>query len=377
MLFAFEPPKKSFSLAKTSLVKQALQQLDYRLAKMAFGSSIRLDFYQALLLLLDNQVRLNEALKELYRVYSHEGRKASAPVAIVINDCLTGMKEGIAFSERLSAWVPIEEGMLLQSGEAAGRLAAAFGETEKLIEAKKQIVSAVAGAVTYPIALIAMSGFLLNMVATELVPQLAQLVDPKSWTGSAAILNVLASFTTDYGLLTVGIVITLAVVIGFSLPRFNGPGRIWLDKLPPWSLYRMIQGATFLLNVSALIQSGMQLNMALAKLAVSTSPWLKVRINSTLKQLAAGKNFGEALCATGYHFPDAKANRFLSVIAEYSGLDIALAKFGRSWLTETVQGIQKISKLILIGGIMLVGSIMLLVIAGANGLQDSLQTLGE
>lgn len=376
-MFAFETPQKPQRFVETSSLKRLLQSLDRTLAKSAFGSGARLDFYRALLLLLDNQVRLNEALKELYRIYSQEGKKRSAPVAIVIDSCLAGMNNGISFTERLSEWVPPEEGMLLQSGEASGQLAAAFNEAEKIMEAKKQIVSAVAGAISYPIALIAMTGFLLNMIATELVPQLAQVVDPSTWTGSAAILNALANFTTHYGLFTVAGLITLGLFITVSLPRLNGPLRIWLDRIPPWSIYRMVQGSTFLLNVSAMITSGMRLNVALTKLAAPANPWLKLRINGTLKELAAGKNFGEALCATGYNFPDQKANRFLSVIAEYSGLDLALAKFGRSWLAETVQWIQRIAKLILVIGILAVGCTMLVVISGAGGLQDSIQAVSE
>ncbi len=376
-MFAFETPQKSPRFVEASAITRLLQSINNTLAKSAFGSGARLDFYRALLLLLDNQVRLNQALKELYRIYSQEGKKRSAPVAIVIDSCLAGMNNGISFTERLSDWIPPEEGMLLQSGEASGQLAAAFNEAEKIMEAKKQIVSAVAGAITYPIVLIAMTGFLLNMIATELVPQLAQVVDPSTWTGSAAILNIMANFTTHYGLLTVGGLITLGFLITISLPRLNGPLRIWLDRVPPWSIYRMVQGSTFLLNVSAMITSGMLLNVALTKLAAPANPWLKLRINSTLKELAAGKNFGEALCATGYHFPDQKANRFLSVIAEYSGLDRALAKFGRSWLVETVKGIQQIAKLILVTGILAVGGTMLIVIAGAGGLQDSIQAVSE
>ncbi|WP_253306630.1 type II secretion system F family protein [unidentified bacterial endosymbiont] len=354
------------------------QQFNFRLnaylAKYSFGSGVRLDFYRSLMLLISNQVRLNEALNELHRVYSNDGQQPYQPVAMVIQDCIDSMNEGLPFTEALSRWVPMEEGMLLQAGEASGKLDEAFADAERIMIAQKQIIGAIAGAVAYPLVLFLLTGFLLNMIATELVPKLAQVVDPAKWTGPAAMLYHLANYVQHYGPLTVIVLLVIVVASLSSLSWFGTPLRIWLDRIPPWSIYRMVHGATFLLNISALIKSGMRLNMALNKLLEHANPWLRTRLEAVAEELAAGKNFGEALSDTGYHFPDKKANRFLAVIAAYSGLDVAMAKFGNSWLEDTVAYIQRIAKLILVFGVLAVGVTMLLVIAGAGGLQDAVQS---
>jgi len=350
-----------------------LEPLNRRLAKISFGSSVRLDFYRSLILLLNNHVRLNEALRELYTVYSQGGAKRSAPVAIVINDCLQQMNDGESFSEAIAWWLPPEEAMLLQAGELAGRLEDAFNEAEKIMMARKKIAAAIFGAIAYPVVLFSMMGFLLHMVATDLVPKLAKVVDPGKWTGAAGILRDIASFVTNYGLTTLLIVIALVFTIVLTLPRLRGPLRVVLDNLPPWSIYRLVYGATFLLNVGALIKSGMRLSSALDKLNEGTNPWLRERIDAALEGLSEGKNFGEALTDSGYNFPDKKANRFLAVISTYSGLDTAIVTFGNRWLEETVSRIQTASKLILMSGVASVGITMLLVIAGAGGIQDAIQ----
>jgi type II secretory pathway component PulF len=354
-------------------IEKAFEPLNRWLAKISFGGSARLDFYRSLILLLDNQVRLNEALAELYNVYSHGGKKKSAAVAVVIDECLQRMNDGESFSEAISWWLPIEEAMLLQAGELAGRLGDAFNEAEKIMVARKKIIGAIVGAVAYPLVLFSMMGFLLHMVANDLVPKLAKVVDPSKWQGAAGLLRDIGNFVTHYGVITVVICAISILAIIISLPTLRGPLRVLLDNLPPWSIYRLVYGATFLLNVGALIKSGMRLNSALVKLNEGTNPWLKERITAALEGLSEGKNFGEALIESGYNFPDKKANRFLAVISTYSGIDKAIITFGNRWLEETVNKIQNISKLMLMFGVASVGVTMLLVIAGAGGIQDAIQ----
>jgi type II secretory pathway component PulF len=348
--------------------------LNTKLAKFSFGAGIRIDFYRSLLMLIDNNVRLNVALKELYTVYSEGGKKKNHPVAIIIQSCLNGMNNGHSFTESIKEWVPQDEAMLLQAGELAGSLSNAFREVEFVMTAKKKIFGAVMGAVSYPVVLFGMLGFLLHMISTDLVPKLAKVVSPEKWNGTAGVLRDIAWFVNNYGLTSIiGVVVTVVLCL-VSLPYLRGPFRVYLDKVAPWSIYRMIQGASFLLNVSALIKSGMRLNQVLEMLAEQAKPWLRQRIEATSEGLSEGRNFGESLSQTGYHFPDIKANRFISVIANYSGLDVALSKFGSRWLDETVNTVQKFSKLMLVMGVMSVGIVMLLVIAGAGSLQDIIQS---
>ncbi|KML17794.1 hypothetical protein VL10_24015 [Leclercia adecarboxylata] len=350
-----------------------LAPLTRYLTRFSFTATIRLDFYRSLLLLMENHVRLNEALTELHAVYSNYGKRINAPVAVVIDECLKKMNEGVAFSEALSWWLPVEEGMLLQAGEMAGKLGDAFNEAEKIMTARKRISGAITGALAYPVLLFIMTGFLLHMIATDLVPKLARVVDPSQWHGSAAWLRDIASVVTDYGLTVVMTILLLGVFTVISLPLLKGKTRVLLDMLPPWSIYRLVHGTTFLLNVGSLIKSGMQLSTALDKLRVGASPWLAERIDAATDGLAEGKNFGEALISSGYHFPDRKANRFLAVISAYSGTDDAIIKFSHRWLEETVTQIQNGAKMMLISGVACVGIIMMLVIVGAGGIQDAIQ----
>lgn len=351
-----------------------LQKIERFFSKLFFSGALRTDFYRSLLILLRNQVRLNEALKTLYDIYSENGKKKQQPLPVVIRDCIDGVNNGLPFSAALAHWVPSAEGMLLQSGEKSGRLAEAFEESGKIMRAKKRIVGAIFGALAYPLVLSAMLIFLLRMVANDLVPKLVMVIDPAKWQGAGAVLRDIAEFVQNRGLTVLAGLGVLILLIVSSFSLCGGRLRVLLDKLPPWSVYRMIHGSTFLINLASLLKSGMRLHAAMEQLATVSSHWLQERIQASIVELTLGKNLGEALHDSGYGFPDQRANRFLAVIAEYSGLEVALADFAHSWMEETIERIEKISKLVLISGVALIGGTMLLIVAGVGGIQDAIQS---
>jgi type II secretory pathway component PulF len=347
--------------------------------RLQFGTGARIEFYEAMTLLMENGVLLNDALKEMYKVASDEGRKPKNPRAIILYDCMMGVAEGRTLSTVLSAWVGPEECSLIAAGEKSGRLVddedgpGAFSQAIKVITAKRQIMAAILMATVYPTVLGALSVVLLNMVSTQLVPKLAKTTNPENWEGAAALLYAIAQFVTGYGKLALaGLLVLLAGIFG-SLPYLRGDLRYYLDKVPPWSVYRMLHGSTFLLNVAVLLQAGIKLQDALALLSDTAKPWLKERIEAAKYGIGIGGNLGVALHKAGYDFPDRKAVQYLMILSNREGADKAIARFGDRWLGESIRKIQSTAKVALAMGVLLIGGLMLIVIAGAGGIQDAIQ----
>nr|WP_249342319.1 hypothetical protein [Pseudomonas sp. PCH44] len=65
-------------------------------------------------------------------------------------------------------------------------------------------------------------GALLYVIATWMVPSMAQRQDPELWTGIPSLLYVISKVVTNYGLLIVAVVLTLVVVSFVTLPYFCG-----------------------------------------------------------------------------------------------------------------------------------------------------------
>lgn len=349
------------------------ERFEQVVVKLQFGASARIEFYEALSILLEgNQVLLIDALRELYSIASDQNRKPRNPRAIVIHDCMQRLSEGQSLSDALSTWVPYQETSLIAAGEQSGKLRRAFEDAIRVITAKQQIQAAVLSATVYPILLFGMAGLLLVIVSTKLVPKLEKLTNPATWQGAAAALYELSQFVLHYGIVSTVILAAAIVLVLLSLPRMRGPVRIWLDKIPPWSIYRTLHGSTFLLNVAVMLQSGIRLQDALGLLGEHANPWLKERIDAALYGTGTGGNLGVALDEAGHEFPDKRAIQFLRVLASRDGFEEAIARFGNRWLDQSIKRIQATAKLSFGIGIGLVGALLILILAGTSGIQDAI-----
>ncbi|MDY1055469.1 type II secretion system F family protein, partial [Pseudomonas aeruginosa] len=124
--------------------------------------------------------------------------------------------------------------------------------------------------------------------------------DPVTWTGPLATLNAIASFVTGPGIYVLVAVITLTVVVIVTLPTYRWKGRVWLDRtLPPWSIYRMLQGTTFLLNMAVMLNAGIRPYDSLASMIKISPPWLKQRLEAARYGVGLGQNLGVALRSAG------------------------------------------------------------------------------
>lgn len=348
-------------------------QINEAVIRMQFGASARIEFYEALSLLLENGVKLNDALNKLYDVASDDGKNTKNPKAIIYAHCIDGINEGKRLSVVLQKWVNYQEVSLIEAGEKSGDIKRTLDYAVRVIEKKQQIGGAVAMATFYPTILFGLACVLLNMVATKLVPKLARTTNPELWEGSARVLYLMSEFVTNYGKISL---IAIAVLVGsilISLPYLRGPVRIYLDRVFPWSLYRMLHGSTFLLNIAVMVESGIKMRDALYTLASGAGPWLRERIEAALYGTGIGDNLGVSLANAGYNFPDKKAVRYLMVLANQDGFEQSIARFGERWMDESVKGVQKIAKLALGIGLLTIAVLMLLVIAGASGITDAIQ----
>lgn len=332
----------------------------------------RIEFYESLILLLDNRVLLNDALIEMFNIYSDSGKRPKRIRAMVAQECLLGISDGKSLSMVLAKWVSYDEFSLIEAGEQAGDLQSAFRKSMRVVDAKRQIGQAVATATIYPSILGAQGAYLLQKISTDLVPKLGRSTNPETWNAPAQLLKLIADFVTGFGGPTLVILLGLLFGSFLSLPYLRGNVRYYLDKIPPWSIYRMLYGSTFLLNVGVLLGSGVKLNEALERMSKRANPWLKERINAALYGVNIGSNLGQALYKAGYDFPDKRAVQYLRIISGRDGAEENVERFGDRWMDESVKQLKSLAAVLLGSAILLNGVLMLLVIVGANGISDAM-----
>lgn len=355
--------------------QQKLQRFFYAGLGGVLGAGGRIELYETLELLLTNQVRLAHALREIYKIESKDGKKKNEVRAVVLYECIQSLESGRSLGDALGRWVPDQEAQLIRAGERSGNLVGAFKDATRIIEAKQKIVGAVAGGAIYPLLLMGMVCLLLYQIATKMVPQFAMIVTPEKWTGAAAILDVIASLVINYGVYALGFITILFIWIGWSLPNMSRSRvRNFLDRIPPWSIYRMLHGSTFLLNIAVMLRAGIRVQEILIMMGKNGSPWLKSRINGALSGINQGANLGWALHRSGYNFPDPRAVQFLRILADQDGFDSKLSNFGERWLDKSVANIQSASKIFLILGVLCAGGLIILILAGVMSIQSIAQS---
>lgn len=330
-----------------------------------FGSKERLQFYESMSTLLENGVLLNDAVRELYGIYSDGGKQKHHPIALACREASMGVSNGKVLAEAMSNWLPSQERALIDAGQESGDLISALNDCVRLVEARGKILASVVSATVYPLLLWALMAYLLGIISYRMVPNMVRMSDPRYWTGTAAVLYEISNFVTGPGIYVLIALVLLVIVIFWSMPHYTGPGRVAFDRMPPWSIYRTLHGTTFLLNVAVMLRAGIKPYDSLPMLSRTASRWLKQRIEATRYGVGLGQNFGQALKNAGHEFPDKQAIQFLCVLASRKGFAEASMRFSSRWLDNSLKQVAMAASLIRNISILLIGAMMILVLLGS------------
>lgn len=336
------------------------------------NSGIRIRIWRKLAHLLSDGISLIESLRLIRKSMASQSAGYAA-----LSAWIKGIENGRDLGVCVKDWVHSEEYMLIVSGESSGTLPASMMSIVKGMRAKAQIRSAIWGGLAYPIFLVILAFAFLWLLGFKLVPAFTSAVrmDEVQWFGFASVVITLADFVQNW-LPAIGIGLAIVAVLFFvSLPIWNSGIRTVLDRYAPYAIYRILQGATWLIGMSALIQSGVRIEKALELTAGSATPWAKVRIVGALRGLRSGRSFGEALQETGYEFPSRDVVADIVVYSGHAGMDEALRKIGDEWLEESVLQIQQMMRVLFSVSLVFVGLTVLLTVLGVMDLQQQLSAL--
>lgn len=271
-----------------------MRKLDHWLAVTQFKASVsmRLKLYRKIRAFLRNGVSLHDTFKRLHMMYSH---KKSDPRAAALDDWMTQAMRGVSWGVAIRKWAPASEAMLIDSGERSGQIVDTLTRVIEMTEAMRALRKTLVSNLAYPVVVFVVLVFMIIIFGFRIVPQMADIIPPEQWPGVSKTLYVASTFLNTYI-----VHITLAVVgigygILYSLPRWNGRWRLQFDRIPPWSVYRAIQSAAFLVSLSSLMRAGSPLQESIEKLRRGNTPYVSVRLAKMIALLKSGVPNGRAL----------------------------------------------------------------------------------
>jgi type II secretory pathway component PulF len=331
----------------------------------------RLKVYRKLAALLRNRFSLMNALDMVYNGISEEGRKPSDPMAIAISMWGRSLQEGHPFSDCLKGWAPTRERLMLSVGDVAD-LESALLNLIKVSEGSTRMIRPIVNAIAYPAFLMMMSVLILYAIGVYMVPPMLSAAPNTVWTGTAKSLIDLSEWIQEHWKLAFSILPVIGILIYSTIGIWTGDLRVKFDRIPPWSLYKIFTGITWLLALSALVKGGVPVSIALTSLRRDSSKYLKERIDGALSFIKNGDNLGQALDKANHEFPDKQIIADLKIYSELDNFEEALDKLANEWLEESVYVIEQKAEIMNAVALLTVSGIIAWAVFGTFDMQDQI-----
>lgn len=342
-------------------------------AKWSFGfsTSVRRRLWLKLATLLRNGAKITEALATI-RARRERSHGKNDPTVLAIDIWVRRLNNGDRFSDAIGDWVPVAERMLLAAGERSGKLDANLVACAESMESQAVIRKAVIGGLAYPILLVIASFCVLFFFGFSLIPGFSKAVSADKWTGMAAVTVTLSAWIQAWLWLPALLVTSWAASLFWVLPNWTGPARNRFESYPPFNIYRIVNGSSWIISMASLVNAGVRIEEAIVTTSKYSSKWMRSRSEAILRGLRSGTSLGEAMYRAGNGFPDPEIIDDLLVYSQVSGMDEALKKIANEWVTESVENIKVAMTVVFNVGIVVTGFIIGALVSGLLAMNSQL-----
>jgi type II secretory pathway component PulF len=343
--------------------------------KLAFGPSMRRRTYSKIQQFVRNGKPLSDSIQVLIEQQSE--RKNRQSLVALLQRWHHGILNGQAFSDVIHDDVPSADRTLLHAGEKSGHIDSAIGNILFLHEATKRMKGLIKGGVSYPLVFFSLALALMAFVTFTMVPTYAELSPPETWTGAAKSLHTGAQLTIHVMPFVVAIVIGLLALSIWSLPIWTGDNRKFMEKVPPYSIYKVYHGTSFLVALAALIGEGVKGDEALKIIMQNGSPWFNERIEAALFRMENGEKIANALFNTGFEFPDREIVDDIRAFQDSENFDQLLQDLAKEALETALQKIAGQMLILKNMGMVAFGGVLLWFIFGMFGMNQMISNLAN
>lgn len=308
-----------------------------------FSADDRREIYDSFGQYLLDGVSAEDTFIRLIDSYTRRGKKPSNPVAKILKECSENLSAGDTLAQSFRDWLPEQELSIIESCDNAGKTAEGFANARTIAEGTARILSAVRSSAMITSYMIFLALGIISLFCILLVPVLRQSIPLTQWSGFQLAIYYVYIGVTDYYWIILSAMAIFFYLVSKSIPSWTGHLRFHADKFPPYSVYRRLQGATFIMNVNAMLSVGISMEETIRKMYTSCrSDWLAERLEAVMIAIESGEqNLGMALDVTGYEFPGEDAIVKMQSLFETSKPGASLSRFASRWLDKTITDVEK------------------------------------
>lgn len=342
-----------------SEIDESLAALEAKFTEFQFRNSRRSRYriYRKLEGMLRGNEALSRSLDRLYQNVTEMGKYPRRPAAVALRQWFLKDRAGISLSQAMEGWIPSGELYLIRAGEESGALAKTLQSIQTMGQRGREMREAVSYAVGYPAFMFLLVGFVIWTFSVNLIANMRANA-PKSVIEAMGSIVPFSDFISAWGLWVVFFILATVALIAATLPYWRGSLRVKFDMYAPWSWYRVLQGSSFLMGLSALLGSQVPLKRSLEILEEQGAPWIRERIGAARQRVLRGHNLGEALRLSQMNFPDPKVAVDLEILAERADVGQVIEMVAEEWMQDQVEAMKLQAALIRNVGMGVVGGVI-------------------
>jgi toxin co-regulated pilus biosynthesis protein E len=300
----------------TSKVQDIFERLQF-----SMSPSLRAEFYEMLSALVADGKPLDASIRELKERYVAKKR----PMAGMLVHWLSTLDEGKSFGEAVKGYAADTEATIIAATDKSGALAEGFKMAAGVARAGAEIRSAVMNEMRGPLIQLAVLFAVMLFFSIKIAPSLTGSIPMWAFDDNQRALFQLTDSVARYWFYAVPVMVAVVAGVIYSVPRYTGALRPYLNKIPPWSIYRTYSSASFMISLSALITAGVSIESALRFIRQQSPPWLQSHLSIMVGRMRSGTEQGAAM-DTG--LLSNRVSDMVAVLSNTSDFDAAIATLG-------------------------------------------------
>lgn len=305
--------------------------------KSLFTSAIRYKIFTKIKSFLEQGVDILTVLKSLRNSYQKLERPLDVRVYALNAWVVSIEKDAMKFHEALDGWATPNQIMLIKSGEYGGRIVEAMENAISATEAERLALSTVKSKLAYPTILLIILCSIAYMFSTRIVPEFERISNPLTWPSNAQTLYEVSNIIRDHHLSILLGFFGICFIVSWSLKNVTGLPRRYLDKLPIFGMYRSFQSSLFLVSLSSMMKSGVDLEHSLQQIRKKSPKYTKYQLSKVAERLDKGYDSGEAF---NIAFFDEESRIDIDIYAKSKNIGDSIETIGKQSIKN---GIEKIS----------------------------------
>ncbi|MCF2901216.1 type II secretion system F family protein [Pseudoalteromonas sp. OFAV1] len=305
--------------------------------KLLFTTNIKFKLFNKIKSFLEQGVPILDVLTELKDAYKSLNKLFDVRVYILEKIIYSMNIEAKSLSDSLVGWASPSEIMLIKSGEEGGRMVEAMENTIVTTRASKDAIATVRKKLAYPFFLIVILFGMAYLFATQVVPEFERFTNPNEWPSGAQKLHAISEIVREKWGLIIGGFFGSLFILKWSLSNITGPIRRKLDKTPLFSMYRSFQSSMFLVSLSSMVKSGVDLEYSLQKIRRTSPKYMKYELGLIANRLDSGMTIGDAF---NTEFFDEESRIDIGIYAKSKNIGESIEVIGKEAI---LNGVEKIS----------------------------------